>query len=235
MDLPPVRGLPSYALRCQGARRVAGVHKMQKLLLFIDNLSTWVGKTFAWSVLLLTFVTVYDVTARYVFNAPTEWAYDTEYILYGALFIMAGAYTLARNAHVRGDVVYRLLSVRTQAYMDLVLYILFFFPGVIALLIWGYDFARMSWMVDEHSASSPGGPPIYPFKTLIPVAAFFLLLQGLAELARCVLAIRTGVWPDRLHDVEELEKEIMEEVEEGKQGDDILREIHAGKHIGADK
>lgn len=208
---------------------------MQKLLLFVDNLSTWVGKTFSWSVLVLTFVTVYDVTARYAFNAPTEWAYDTEYILYGTLFIMAGAYTLSRNGHVRGDVVYRLMPVRAQASIDLVLYILFFFPGMIALLYSGYDFARMSWMVNEHSSSSPGGPPIYPFKSLIPVAAFFLLLQGLAETVRCVLAIRTGAWPQRLHDVVELEEEIREEVQEGKKGEEILRDIEKGTHPGAQK
>jgi TRAP-type mannitol/chloroaromatic compound transport system permease small subunit len=206
---------------------------MQKLLLFVDRLSTWVGKTFSWSVLILTFVTVYDVTARYVFNAPTEWAYDTEYILYGTLFIMAGAYTLARNGHVRGDVIYRLMPVRVQASIDLVLYILFFFPGMLALLYSGYDFARMSWMMHEHSASSPGGPPIYPFKTLIPVAAFFLIVQGLAETVRCVLAIRAGTWPQRLHDVVELEEEILEEVQEGKQGQEILKEIEADKHSGA--
>ena len=206
---------------------------MQKILLFIDNMSTWVGKTFSWSVLILTFVTVYDVTARYAFNAPTEWAYDTEYILYGTLFIMAGAYTLSRNAHVRGDVIYRLLPVRAQASIDLVLYVLFFFPGVAALLYSGFDFARMSWMVNEHSSSSPGGPPIYPFKMMIPVAAFFLLLQGVAETVRCVRAIRAGAWPQRLHDVEELEKEIMAEVGEGKKSEEILEEIHEGKHIGA--
>jgi TRAP-type mannitol/chloroaromatic compound transport system permease small subunit len=208
---------------------------MQRMLILADLVSTWVGKLFAWCIVALTGATVYDVTARYVFNSPTGWAYDMEYILYGALFIMAGAYTLARNAHVRGDVLYRLLPVKAQASIDLVLYILFFFPGMIALVYAGYDFAHMSWMMDEHSSSSPGGPPIYQFKTLIPVAGFFMILQGIAEVVRCIVAIRTGQWPQRLHDVEELEKEIIEEVQEGKKGVEILEEIHEGKHIGAAK
>lgn len=184
---------------------------MQRVLLAADRISAWVGKAFAWSIAVLIAVTVYDVTARYVFNAPTGWAYDTEYILYGALFIMAGPYALSRNGHVRGDVVYRLLSVRAQGAIDLVLYLLFFFPGVLALLYSGAEFAEMSWMMREQSSSSPNGPPIYPFKTLIPLAAFFLIIQGIAEMLRSWLAMRTGQWPDRLHDVEELEDRILEE------------------------
>lgn len=178
---------------------------MQRLLLAADRLSSGVGKTFAWAILLLIGVTVYDVTARYAFNAPTGWAYDTEYILYGTLFIMAGPYALSRNAHVRGDVVYRLLPVRVQGAIDFVLYLLFFFPGVFALLYSGYEFAAMSWMMREHSSSSPDGPPIYPFKMLIPLAALFLMVQGVAELVRAWQALRTGRWPVRLHDAEELE------------------------------
>lgn len=183
---------------------------MQRLLLFADRVSAWVGKAFAWSILLLVAVTVYDVTMRYAFNAPTGWAYDTEYILYGALFLMAGPYTLSRNGHVRGDVVYRLLPVRVQGAVDFALYLVFFFPAVFALLYSGFDFAQMSWMMREQSASSPDGPPIYPFKALIPLVAIFLIVQGVAETLRAWLALRTGVWPDRLHDVEEIEADLLE-------------------------
>lgn len=208
---------------------------MQRLLLLADSISTWVGKTFAWSILVLTVVTVYDVTARYLFDAPTTWAYDTEYILYGTLFIMAGAYTLSRNGHVRGDVLYRLMPVRVQGAIDLVLFLVFFFPGVLALLYSGYDYARMSWLVNEHSSSSPAGPPIYPFKMLIPAAAFFLLIQGIAETIRAFQSVRTGKWPQRLHDVEELEQAILEEVHEGKRREEILDEFARGKAAGANK
>jgi TRAP-type mannitol/chloroaromatic compound transport system permease small subunit len=206
---------------------------MQRLLIFADLISTWVGKTFAWSVVLLTFATVYDVVARYVFDSPTGWAYDMEYIFYGALFIMAGAYALSRNAHVRGDVLYRFMPVRAQAAIDLVLYILFFFPGMIAFVYAGYDFAKLSWMMNEHSSSSPGGPAIYPFKMLIPIAGIFMILQGLAEVARCIVTLKCGEWPKRLHDVEELEKEILEEVQEGKGAEEIIEELESGKTIGA--
>lgn len=184
---------------------------MQRLLFFADRLSAWVGKGFAWSIIVLIAVTVYDVTMRYAFNAPTGWAYDTEYILYGTLFLMAGPYALSRNGHVRGDVVYRLLPVRAQGAADFVLYLLFFFPAVLALLYSGVEFAQMSWMMREQSASSPDGPPIYPFKALIPLASFFLFVQGIAETLRAWIALRTGVWPERLHDVEELEARLLAE------------------------
>ena len=144
-------------------------------------------------------------------GAPTTWAFDASYILYGALFIMAGAYALSRNAHVRGDFLYRTWRPRTQAGMDLVLYFLFFFPGIIAFIYAGYGFAAQSWIAHEHSAYSPAGPPIYPFKTLIPVTGVLLLLQGIVEVVRCLICIRTGEWPQRLHDVEELEKVILEQ------------------------
>ncbi len=183
---------------------------MQSALLWIDRLSTWSGKLFSWCVLILTAVVTYEVFARYLFRAPTQWAYDVSYILYGALFIMTGAYALSRNGHVRADVIYRLLAVRTQGWLDLVLYILFYFPGVITLIYAGYNFAHLSWMMGERSSFSPGGPPLYHFKALIPIAGVFLFLQGVAEVMRCIVAIRTGAWPQRLHDVEELEKVMFE-------------------------
>jgi TRAP-type mannitol/chloroaromatic compound transport system permease small subunit len=178
---------------------------VQKALLLIDSISTFVGKAFAWLIMVLTFAIAYEVIARYVFNAPTQWAFDVSYMLYGALFMMAGAYTLARNGHVRGDVLYGFLPTRVQATLDLILYVLFFIPGIAALAYFGIGFASVSWSLGEHSSLTPGGPPIYHFKTLIPIAGGLVLLQGMAEIARCVIALKTGDWPRRLHDVEEVD------------------------------
>ncbi|MCC5860148.1 MAG: TRAP transporter small permease subunit [Ectothiorhodospiraceae bacterium] len=177
---------------------------MQKFLFFIDHISTWVAKVFAWAILILTFVVTYEVFMRYVMRSPTAWAYDTAYILYGSLFMMAGAYALSRNAHVRADVVSRHLPVRVQAGVDLVLYFVFFFPGVLALIYSGYFFAAMSWAIGERSPFSPGGPPLYHFKSVIPICGAFLALQGIAEVTRCILCIKNGYWPARLDDVKEV-------------------------------
>jgi TRAP-type mannitol/chloroaromatic compound transport system permease small subunit len=190
---------------------------MQKFLFFIDAVSTFVGKAFAWCIVILTFVVSYEVFVRYVVGRPTQWAYDVSYIMYGTVFMMAGAYALSRNSHVRADLIYRLLPVRVQGGLDLVLYVVFFFPGVIALVYSGYGFAAFAWMIGEHSSSSPNGPPLYHFKTVIPVAAFFLLLQGVAETLRAAIALKTGVWPRRPHDVEELEAQIIADVQSGKE------------------
>jgi TRAP-type mannitol/chloroaromatic compound transport system permease small subunit len=178
---------------------------MTRLLFFIDNLSTWTGKAFAWCILVLTFATCYEVFFRYVLNSPTVWAFDMSVQMYGALFMMAGAYTLSRNGHVRGDVLYRLLPLRGQAGIDLTLYLLFFLPGALALLYYGYGFARDSWFYKEVSWNSPARIQIYFFKTLIPISGLLLLLQGIAEIVRCVQCLKTGQWPPRLHDVEETE------------------------------
>ena len=186
---------------------------MQRYLFFVDAVSTIVGKLFSWCIVLLTAIVSYEVFVRYALGQPTTWAYDMAYIMYGTLFMMAGAYALSRNSHVRGDVLYRFLSVRTQASIDLVLYIIFFFPGMIALVYSGYAFAAFSWLIREHSSFSPNGPPLYHFKSVIPLAAFFLVLQGVAETIRAIIALRTGVWPPRPQDVEELEKEILAQAE----------------------
>lgn len=184
-----------------------------RLLLAVDRLSTAIGKAAGWAILVLTLAIAYEVFARYVLRAPTEWAFDASYILYGTLFMLAGPYALARNAHVRGDFLYRQWSPRRQAWMDLVLYGVFFLPGILALAWSGYGFARLSWLIGEHSSNSPNGPPLYHFKTLIPVAGALMLLQGVAEVARCVICLRTGAWPPRLHDVEETERTLLEEAE----------------------
>jgi TRAP-type mannitol/chloroaromatic compound transport system permease small subunit len=178
---------------------------VQRYLLLVDRVSTWVGKTFAWLIVLLTAVVTYDVFMRYVLDAPTQWAFDTSYILYGILFMMCGAYTLAQNGHVRADFLYGSFSPRLQAAFDLVLYITFFIPGILALAYAGVDFAQTSWALHEHSSLTSGGPPLYHFKTMIPIAGAFVMLQGLAEIVRCVVCLRTGAWPRRLHDVEEID------------------------------
>jgi TRAP-type mannitol/chloroaromatic compound transport system permease small subunit len=189
----------------------------QRLLITVDALSTAVGKTFGWCIVVLTFSTSYEVFARYIFGAPTEWAFDASYMLYGTLFMMAGAYALSRNAHVRGDFIYRAWSPRRQATMDLVLYFLFFFPAMLAFIYAGYKFAELSTMMNERSAASPNGPIVWPFKWLIPVTGVFMVLQGVVEVMRCVICLRTGEWPQRLHDVEELEKVVLSEAEQQKQ------------------
>lgn len=175
------------------------------------------GKAFAWCIVILTFSTCYEVFVRYVLGAPTTWAFDMSVQMYGSLFMMAGAYALSQDAHVRGDVVYRLLSTRKQATIDLVLYILFLAPGALAMIYYGYGFASDSWFYKEVSWSSPSRIQIYFFKTLIPISGVLLLLQGFAESVRCVVCIRTGVWPPRLHDVQETETMLLHEREDVNQ------------------
>jgi TRAP-type mannitol/chloroaromatic compound transport system permease small subunit len=181
------------------------------LLHGVDNLSTAIGHQSSWTIVALTLAVSYEVVARYVFKAPTSWAYDVSYMLYGTLFMLAGAYAMARNGHVRGDFLYRSWDPRNQARMDLVLYFLFFFPGILALIYSGWDYARLAYLLNERSSSSPDGPIIWPFKALIPVVGVLMLVQGIVEVIRCVECIRTGEWPQRAHDVEELEKIILEE------------------------
>ena len=177
----------------------------------IDRISTAIGKAFGWYILILTFGTCYEVFVRYVMNNPTVWSYDLSYNMYGALFFMAGAYTLSRNAHVRGDVVYRLWPPRIQATIDLLLYVLFFYPGVFALTFAGYFYAGNSWRYHEVSVFSPADIPIFPLKTLIPVGGAMLLVQGFAEVLRCIYCLMTGEWSPRAQDVEELETAILHE------------------------
>lgn len=175
----------------------------------IEGLSVWVGRAFGWCIMILTFSVAYEVFVRYVLNAPTVWAFDMMVQMYGALFLMAGPYALAQDAHVRGDVLYRLFPVRWQARIDFVLYLMFFYPGMLALFWFGWEIAADSWRYQEVSWNSPARIQIYFFKTLIPLAGFLLMLQGLAELARCWRAMKTGQWPERLDDVRETEDMLM--------------------------
>lgn len=178
---------------------------MQTLLLLIDKVSTVVGQAFSWLIIGLTFMISWEVFSRYALDAPHAWAFDAMIMLYGTMFMMAGAYTLSKNGHVRGDVLYGFFPPRLQAFLDLILYFVFFIPGVIALVWAGYTYAAESWAINEHSTITADGPPIYPFKTIIPIAGAFLLLQGFVEIVRCVICLKQGEWPTREIDVEEVD------------------------------
>jgi TRAP-type mannitol/chloroaromatic compound transport system permease small subunit len=178
---------------------------MQKLLLTIDKISTFVGQVFSWLIVSLTLMITWEVFSRYVLDNPHSWALDVMVMMYGTLFMMAGAYTLAKAGHVRGDVLYGFFEPRTQATIDLILFVLFFMPGVFALTYAGYFYAAESWAINEHSTITSEGPPIYPFKTMLPLAGAFLLVQGLVEIIRCVICIQQGQWPSREEDVEEVD------------------------------
>jgi TRAP-type mannitol/chloroaromatic compound transport system permease small subunit len=178
---------------------------VQHLLHVVDGITTWVGKAAAWLIIgLMTFVCV-EVFKRYIMNMPTAWIFDANNMFYGTLFMLAGAYTLAQNAHVRGDFLYSSMRPRLQAALDLVLYVVFFLPGIAALVYAGYDYAALSWRIAEHSTVTAEGPPIYYFKSVIPLAGALVMLQGAAEIVRCIVCLKTGQWPSRLKDVTEID------------------------------
>ncbi|TMH57843.1 MAG: TRAP transporter small permease subunit [Betaproteobacteria bacterium] len=185
---------------------------MQKLLLFVDKVSTWVGQAFSWFIVALTLHVSWEVFSRYVLDHPRAWAFDAMIMMYGTLFMMAGAYTLAKSGHVRGDVIYGFFTPRAQAILDLTLYIVFFIPGIVALTYAGYFYASESWAIDEHSNITSEGPPVYPFKTVIPLAGAFVLVQGIVEIIRCVICIKQGEWPLREADVQEVDVEKLKEM-----------------------
>ena len=185
---------------------------MKNVLLMVDRASTWLGQTFAWLIVALTALIAWEVFSRYVLNNPHDWALDAQIMMYGTLFMLAGAYTLAKNGHVRGDVLYGFFPPRLQAGLDLALYLLFFIPGVFALAYAGYGFAADSWAINEHSNVTANGPPVYPFKTILPIAGAFLLAQGLVEIVRCIVCIKQGEWPKRGDDVDEVDVEKLKEM-----------------------
>ena len=184
---------------------------MQSFLLTVDRFSTWIGKTFAWSVVLLSLLIGWEVFSRYVLNNPHAWVLDAQIMLYGTLFMTAGAYTLSKNGHVRGDVLYGFLKPRTQATIDFTLYLLFFLPGIVALTWAGWIYANESLSIREQTFSADA-LPLYPFKFVIPLAGALLLLQGVVEIIRCVLCLQTGIWPTREGDVEEVDVEKLKEM-----------------------
>lgn len=205
---------------------------MQKLLLTIDRISTFVGQFFSWLIVSLTLMISWEVFSRYALDNPHPWAFDVMIMMYGTLFMMAGAYTLSKAGHVRGDVLYGFFRPRTQATIDLVLYIVFFLPGVFALTYAGYYYAAESWAVNEHSNVTAEGPPIYPFKTMLPLAGAFLLAQGIVEIIRCVICIRQGEWPSRIQDVEEVDVDKLKEMVHVKDADIASLDQFVAPHGG---
>jgi TRAP-type mannitol/chloroaromatic compound transport system permease small subunit len=196
----------------------------ERFLHTIDGISTWVGKAAAWLIILLMSAVCIEVFKRYMMNMPTAWIFDLTNMLYGSLFMLCGAYTLAQNAHVRGDFLYSSMKPRTQASLDLALYLLFFVPGIAALIYAGADYAADSWRINEHSNVTADGPPIYHFKAVIPLAGALLLLQGAAEIARAVICLRTGAWPARLKDVSEIDV-VEEQLAHSEHVDDAARKM----------
>jgi TRAP-type mannitol/chloroaromatic compound transport system permease small subunit len=219
---------------------------VQQFLHMVDGISTWVGKAAAWLIIGLMTLVCVEVVKRYMMNMPTAWIFDASNMFYGTLFMLAGAYTLAQNAHVRGDFLYSSMRPRTQAVLDLGLYIVFFLPGIAALVYAGFDYAALSWEIREHSTVTAEGPPIYYFKSAIPVAGAILMLQGLAEIVRCIVCLQTGKWPSRLKDVAEID--VVEEqlahsvyvdeetravaIERAHQIDEAARQRGTGKELG---
>jgi TRAP-type mannitol/chloroaromatic compound transport system permease small subunit len=178
---------------------------MQKILLRIDRVSTFVGQSFSWLFLALSLLMTWEIFSRRFFDAPHAWVFDAQLQLYGTGFMMAGAYTLAKSGHVRGDVLYGFFSPRVQASLDLILYVIFFIPGVVALTFAGTFYAIDAWKIKEMSSVMVDGPPIYTFKTIIPLAGALMIVQGAAEIARCVICLRSGEWPSRAQDVQEVD------------------------------
>jgi TRAP-type mannitol/chloroaromatic compound transport system permease small subunit len=195
---------------------------MRSFIKFADNLSTSMGKAFSWCIVILMGGTCYEVFMAYVLNAPTLWNFDFSLKMYGAIFMMAGAYTLSTEADVRGDVIYRLFNPRTHGWFDLILYFIFFFPGVLALAFYGFDYAALAWKIKETSWNSPAQIQIYMAKSLIPLAGILLTIQGISEVFRSIICIQTGQWPARLVVAEETEKILMRAAEEGGEPKDVI-------------
>jgi TRAP-type mannitol/chloroaromatic compound transport system permease small subunit len=197
---------------------------VQSFLRTIDGISTWVGKAAAWLIIGLMTLVCVEVFKRYILNAPTAWIFDADNMMYGTLFMLCGAYTLAQNAHVRGDFLYSSMRPRMQAGLDIALYAIFFVPGIAALIYAGYDYAAIPWRIAEHSNVTANGPPVYQFKMVIPIAGALVMLQGIAEMVRCVVCLRTGEWPSRLHDVAEIDV-VEEQLADSEYVDEESRKI----------
>ena len=207
---------------------------MQTFLLLVDKVSTKLGHAFAWSIVILTLMISYEVFSRYVLNTPHPWVFDVSYMLYGTLFMMAGAYTLAKNGHVRGDVLYGFFEPRTQATFDLLLYIVFFLPGIVALTWAGWNYANEALAIREQTFSATP-LPLYPFKFVIPIAGGMLLLQGIVEIVRCIQCLRDGDWPSREADVEEVDVDKLKEMVHVKDEDIAALDNYVTHEAGSTK
>ena len=207
---------------------------MHQLLLAVDRLSTWLGQLFSWLIVGLTVLITYEVFSRYVLNNPHDWNLNVQIMLYGTLFMMAGAYTLAKNGHVRGDVLYGFFEPRTQATFDLLLYIVFFLPGIVALTWAGWNYANEALAIREQTFSATP-LPLYPFKFVIPIAGGMLLLQGIVEIVRCIQCLRDGDWPSREADVEEVDVDKLKEMVHVKDEDIAALDKYVTHEAGSTK
>lgn len=207
---------------------------VQSFLHTIDAISTWIGKLAAWLIVGLMLLVCAEVFKRYIMNMPTAWIFDASNMFYGTLFMLCGAYTLAQNAHVRGDFLYSSMRPRTQATLDLILYLVFFFPGILALIYAGTFYAADSWRIAEHSNVTADGPPVYHFKTVIPIAGALVMLQGFAEVVRCIVCIKTGQWPSRLKDVSEIDV-VEEQLAHSEHVDDDTRKLAIARAASIDE
>lgn len=207
---------------------------VQSFLHTIDAISTWIGKLAAWLIVGLMLLVCAEVFKRYIMNMPTAWIFDASNMFYGTLFMLCGAYTLAQNAHVRGDFLYSSMRPRTQATLDLILYLVFFFPGILALIYAGYFYAADSWRIAEHSNVTADGPPVYHFKTVIPIAGALVMLQGFAEVVRCIMCIKTGQWPSRLKDVSEIDV-VEEQLAHSEHVDEEARKLAIARAASIDE
>jgi TRAP-type mannitol/chloroaromatic compound transport system permease small subunit len=209
---------------------------VRKLLLAVDRVSTSIGHAFAWMIVALTLLITWEVLSRKLLDTPHAWAFDAQIMGYGTLFMMAGAYTLAKNGHVRGDVLYGFFPPRLQATIDLTLYVLFFLPGAVAMVWAGWSYGLESWVIREHSTITVDGPPIYPFKMIIPIAGAFLLVQGVVEIVRCAYCLKNGAWLSREQDVEEVDVEKLKEMvhvkdEDIAKLDELVARPRAGEEV----
>ncbi len=207
---------------------------MERFINAVDTITSWVGKAFSWTIIIMTVGVGYEVFVRYVLRDPTSWAFDISYMMYGTLFMMAGAYTLSRDGHVRGDVLFRLWPPKVQATVELILYLIFFFPGVLALIFAGWKYAERSLRYQEVSVMSPANVPIFQFKLVIVAAGLLLFIQGLAQVCRCLICLRRGAWPKHQEDVEELEQVLLRERERdvlhhGSEAVDVLQPRRGAK------
>jgi len=151
----------------------------------LDAVTRAVGKAVAWLILPMVGSLVWEVVARYFFSAPTVWAYDMTFMLYGTFFMLGSAWTLQRGGHIRTDVYYGKWSQRTQARVDLVCYLVFFFPAMLVFFWLGAEYFWKSFQQNERIVTSPWLPIVWPFKFVIPATAALLVLQGIAECIRC--------------------------------------------------
>jgi TRAP-type mannitol/chloroaromatic compound transport system permease small subunit len=162
----------------------------------LDPIAVWSGRLACFMLIPLVLALTWEVVARYVFNAPTQWAYDMTFMLYGTFFMLGAAFTLQRKGHVRTDMYYERWSPRRQASIDIVCYLLFFLPVVWVFTYTGWGYFWKSFVTNETFVSSAWQPIAWPFKMAMPLTGVLLAIQGLSEVFKCVHTLQHGKWPD---------------------------------------